>query len=75
MDGLTIGPNPVEDYLNFNNETQKDFEIIITNTLGQTLKEAKITRNSETSLDVTEYSKGVYFIYANGIFVHKFVVK
>lgn len=75
VDGLTIGPNPVEDYLNFNNETQKDFEIIITNTLGQTLKEAKITRNSETSLDVTEYSKGVYFIYANGIFVHKFVVK
>jgi hypothetical protein len=75
VDGLTIGPNPVADLLYFNNETQQNFDVIITNTLGQTLKSARIARSSETSVDVSDYSKGVYFIYANGIFVHKFVVK
>ncbi|MEY2923600.1 MAG: hypothetical protein RLZZ337_140, partial [Bacteroidota bacterium] len=63
VEGLNIGPNPVSEILYFDNETQKSFDVIITNTLGQNLQDLKIKRNGNTSLDVSKYAQGVYFVY------------
>ncbi len=74
VEGLNIGPNPVQDVLLFNNTTFNDFDVVLHNAIGQEISNFTINSNSETRFNVEEFEAGVYFIYANGIFVHKFIV-
>jgi len=73
--GLDIGPNPVSNYLNIANNTNEKYNIVIVNTLGQKMQNVYSIENSLEQIDVSNYSKGVYFIYAKGMFIQKFVVK
>jgi hypothetical protein len=74
IDGLEIGPNPVKDILYFNNLTKKDFDVVLTNAIGQQINSFKISSESENAVNLSEFKAGIYFIYAEGIFVHKFII-
>ena len=73
--GLEIGPNPVSEYLTINNTTKAEYEVSISNAIGQKINAFTINSFEESTLDVSKLQKGVYFIYAEGIFVHKFMVQ
>jgi hypothetical protein len=71
---LTIGPNPVQDFIQFANLGHNKYSITVVNALGQTVKDAEIKQFSTLKLDVRELESGVYFVYSNGIFAKKFVL-
>lgn len=73
--GLEIGPNPVKDYLLVNNTTKKDYQITISNAIGQKMSAFTINSFEESTINVAKFTKGVYFLYAEGVFVHKFIVQ
>lgn len=54
---VQIFPNPVEDILNININTDGDFEAQIINLTGQVIRVSK-----ETSINVSDLPKGVYFL-------------
>ncbi|PCJ63129.1 MAG: hypothetical protein COA58_16600 [Bacteroidetes bacterium] len=71
---LTIGPNPVKDFIHFQNKGLEKYSILVLNALGQTVREIKINPLSTNELDVRSLESGVYFVYSNGIFAKKFVL-
>ncbi|MBT8326203.1 MAG: T9SS type A sorting domain-containing protein [Bacteroidia bacterium] len=73
--GLEIGPNPVTDRLLINNTTKTDYTVSILNTIGQKMNSFTINSFEESTINMADLTKGVYFIYAEGIFVHKFIVQ
>lgn len=74
LEDLEIGPNPVSDIILISNGRSDDMNIAILNSLGQDLQQIDVRKHSETSIDVSEYKAGVYFIYANGLFAKKIVI-
>ena len=71
---LTIGPNPVQDFIQFDNSGYNKYSITVVNALGQTVMNTQIKPFSKSELDVRELESGVYFVYSNGIFAKKFVL-
>ncbi len=71
---LTIGPNPVEDFIYFKNRSNKKYSINIVNTLGQSVSDMTIAPFNESKLDVRALGTGVYFVYTDGVFAQKFVI-
>ncbi|MFK7949282.1 MAG: T9SS type A sorting domain-containing protein [Saprospiraceae bacterium] len=64
---VSIFPNPVENKLNLNIELDKVFDgqLIISNTVGQTMLQQNISQRNNLSnyqIDVNGLSKGLYFI-------------
>ena len=72
---LEIGPNPVSNILVLDNKGSRDYHLQILNALGQSVETIELSKFEEYSLDVSNYSKGVYFIFSEGQFAQKIVVK
>lgn len=67
FNNVAISPNPVSDNLTLNVELDEAFEgnIIITNTVGQTMMQQTISQKADLSnyqIDVNTLPKGLYFI-------------
>ena len=75
IEGLEIGPNPVKDKLVLNNNTKSNYSIQVSNTIGQIVGDFDLKSLNKTIFNVSNLPKGVYFLYAEGVFVHKFVVQ
>jgi uncharacterized repeat protein (TIGR01451 family) len=71
---LTIGPNPVVNFIYFQNQGNKKYSINIVNTLGQSVSDINIAPFNESKLDVRALESGVYFIYTDGVFAQKIVL-
>lgn len=71
---LEIGPNPVNDHLFFKNGSSNDYHISLTNTLGQEFINADIDAYSEQRIQVGDLKPGIYFLFADGVFVSKFMI-
>lgn len=61
---FTMYPNPVKDILNISLQDDNNASIAIYNTLGQLVKEVRVTEKS-ISIDVSVLSKATYFIKIN----------
>ena len=57
-------PNPVSDkiYLEFQNGVVANFQLNISNTNGQVLKNIKLSKETTQELDMSQLAKGVYFL-------------
>jgi len=63
--GISIYPNPAKDRLNINmNELSVNSKFVLYNVAGEVVDYQTIT-NRETSIDVSKYPQGVYFINVN----------
>jgi len=71
---LTIGPNPVDNFIYFKNQCNKNYSINIVNTLGQSVSDINVAPFNESKLDVRALESGVYFIYTDGVFAQKIVL-
>ena len=72
---VNIFPNPASDFINvqiLNNISDNKIEII--NSIGQSIKEIKISSNQNYLISLEEFSEGIYFI-KSGSEVSKFTVK
>lgn len=60
---VSVYPNPANDLVNIqmNNNSSID-KVVITNSLGQIINETKIGTESRTTLNVSAYKSGIYFI-------------
>ncbi len=64
-EAVTLYPNPSSDtvFIEMNNLFGNSFEVIVTNSLGQTLRRIKDTASNETAtLNVSGYATGLYFV-------------
>lgn len=57
-------PNPVSDkiYFEFQNGVAANFQLNISNTNGQVLKNIKLSKETTQELDMSQLAKGVYFL-------------
>lgn len=69
-DHFTIYPNPAN--LKLNIETSEAQQIIITNTLGQTVYASIIPNLNSLQIDISQFKSGIYFVKI-GEKVHKFI--
>ena len=76
---ITAFPNPTDGklYLSFKNEITSDYQLVITNTSGQILKNSTLTRDLIQTLDLQNLARGVYFLQFSNDKLHfvKRVVK
>ena len=72
--GVHIGPIPATDILTVENTSNKDYQIGVYNTLGQSISNWTLKKNSTVNHNISDLPKGVYFIYASGHFVQKVIV-
>lgn len=74
-------PNPTSNIINIHNSspTQKQLKIIISNELGQVVKESKFEDSGNNSIPIDELTNGIYFvsIYKNKkkLFSQKIIVR
>ncbi len=64
-DGIvTASPNPTDGnlYLNFKDELKTDYQLVVSNTNGQVLKNIALTREMIQTLDLQNLARGVYFL-------------
>ena len=75
---FSIYPNPTNGTttLSVSSELGANSSIVITNQVGQTIKTQSFL-NNESTIDLTQYAKGVYFItvYADGLSTTKRIIK
>ncbi len=64
---VSLYPNPASDKVNIeiNDLNFGDFEVTLLNSLGQSLQKSQGNSGSPTSLDVSKFSTGLYFITIN----------
>lgn len=57
-------PNPTDGklYLSFKDELKSDYQLVISNTSGQVLQNAKLNREAIQTLDLQNLASGVYFL-------------
>lgn len=72
--GLSVGPVPSNNVLNFDNSTSEVFEISIVNAIGQQVGQLKVNKHTKVSLDISSYNTGAYLIYANGRYAQKVII-
>lgn len=74
---INIYPNPTTDYINIEfDEAWNDNKIMITNQIGETIKELKVV-NKITTVDVSDFKSGIYFvsiISKSGVSVKKIII-
>ena len=65
---IKIYPNPTDGllYLDFTNVEKIDFQVIISNIQGQTIKSQKLTKEALQVMDLNDLAKGVYFLTFKG---------
>lgn len=66
LDKINVFPNPTNDFLfvKIPNWQTENFEISVSNILGQPMREVSFLKNGETefSIDVKNWSNGIYFL-------------
>lgn len=60
--GIRIYPNPANDKITIVSENKVPMSIEITNTLGELIYKATDIKELNTTIDVSQYQKGVYFV-------------
>jgi hypothetical protein len=70
-DNITIYPNPVTDKL-YVKMISSNSNIVIYNCIGTIIHQV-IVNGAETTIDVSSYARGVYFIKVNDSDAQKFV--
>lgn len=67
FDNVKLYPNPAQDYVIINISQGQDLpdSYTIYNSLGQLVKETKITSSNDLTIDITSLSNGVYFLKIN----------
>lgn len=75
INGLEIGPNPVSDIVTITNSKSETVHLTIVNNLAQDITKLDVRKHSENEINVSNYAPGVYFIYANGLFAKKIVIR
>lgn len=75
--GITLRPNPARDWVQVECESDiKEYHVF--NSIGELIRSEKIELIKSIVLDVSQFSKGVYFIEVeagNGTFVEKLIVE
>ena len=66
-DNFSVYPNPTNGFLNikYTGQENEDYKIILTNNIGQILKEKYLKSSNnftENQFDISEFSSGLYFI-------------
>lgn len=74
LEDLTIGPNPVSNFIKLENNSNKKYQISIINALGQELNTIKLNSYEKNNFDVRHLPTGVYSIYVDGVFAKKLVL-
>lgn len=61
---FSISPNPASDFIaiDFSNNTNEKSKIIITNILGETVKEENLLNEKKNILSTTHLQEGIYFL-------------
>ncbi|HLU50593.1 MAG TPA: choice-of-anchor B family protein [Flavobacteriaceae bacterium] len=72
---FTIFPNPAVDYLVIKAESENLESVEIYNTVGQLIDSVEKLNLRGITLDVSNYSKGIYLMVINGNTVKKFIKK
>ncbi len=67
MNTITIAPNPVKDVLVIKTQMEKQYSIELFNFLGKRLLRKQFYGN-ELSVDMNNYSKGIYYLRVNNHF-------
>lgn len=81
FNGPIIYPNPTKGlfYINFENNTSNVLKVEILNTLGQVIYQNSTLNSSKLTVDISSYSKGLYFVKAyynnSNVFVSKITVE
>jgi len=74
---INIYPNPTTEYFNIEfNETLNDNKIMITNQIGEIIKELQVV-NKITTVDISDFKSGIYFVSItskNGVSVKKIII-
>jgi len=60
--GISIGPNPVQDVIRIKNTSLEDLELYFMDGLGRQLKSVQSFSLQNASLDISDFSEGVYYI-------------
>ena len=71
---LTIGPNPASNFVSFENNSNKNYNVAIVNALGQELNTIQLNSYAKTVLDIKHLDAGIYTIYVDGIFAKKLIL-
>ena len=60
--GFLVYPNPSSGIVNLGNENNSEYNFTISNLVGQIVFDGKISSYSNQSIDLSQFSKGVYSI-------------
>lgn len=70
---LALYPNPVQSQLNLKNSSMHEMNIVVVNSLGQTITQLSIPGQSVQELDVHLWPAGIYLIKADNGALYTFV--
>lgn len=73
--GIEINPNPARSTITVYNKLLEPASLNLTDVLGSSVLSAKTMPLTSIKLDVSELSAGVYFMYSNGTFAKKLIIK
>jgi hypothetical protein len=71
---LTVYPNPTDDYINLQLNTQKPISYTITDIMGKTLVPMTKVASEITRINVSDWNAGVYILKTNDGYSRKFTV-
>lgn len=71
---LTAYPNPADDYINLQWNSQKPISFTITDVMGKTLVPMTPVVSETTRINVSDWNAGVYILKTNGGYARKFSV-
>jgi hypothetical protein len=60
--GFSVYPNPSSGIINLGNENNSGYSFTVSNLVGQIVFDGKISPYSNQSIDLSQFSKGVYSI-------------
>ena len=72
---ISIFPNPVSDQLQIRSETMKISSLVVTNVLGTILFSEKDINSEVYSLNISNFSRGVYFLSIDNRLTKKIIKK
>lgn len=72
--GIEVSPIPTNNILVIKNNSSDDVDITLINTLGQDVSHFHAKKQTESTVDVSELPKGIYFMYTKGNMIQKVVI-
>lgn len=77
---FSVFPNPVSDFVNIKTSSSDyNQEITLSNSLGQIVYRAMVTKNNKVAIDVSKFEVGVYYLKLKrkdgGVFIEKLVIE